>query len=117
MNRHLCVSCISSRKQAKSENEYIFSLALKAEGIQFLYEFAIHGGRSTLGGVSVDFIVWIPFTTAVEIKGEYWHRNTTRERWRTSIITRYFGKPPIEITEEETEDIAAARSAVKRKLK
>ena len=103
-------------KQAKSEDEYIFSLALTAEGIEFLYEFALYGGHQMLGGVSLDFLVWIPFSTAVEITGAYWHRNSTRERWRTSIITSYFGRAPIFITEDETKDIASARSAVKRKL-
>ena len=104
-------------KRAKSENEYVFHIALIAEDIQFLYEFAIFGGRRTLGGVSVDFLCWLPFATAVEITGAYWHRNSTRERWRTSIITSYFGREPIFITEDETTDVSAARSAVKAKLK
>ena len=104
-------------RRAKSEDEYIFHLALIAEDIQFLYEFTLFGGHRTLGGVSVDFLCWIPFATAVEITGAYWHRNTTRERWRTAIITSYFGREPIFIVEEETTDIAAARSAIKAKLK
>jgi hypothetical protein len=104
-------------KRAKSEDEYIFHIALKAEGIEFLYEFAIFGGHRSLGGVSVDFLCWLPFATAVEIVGAYWHRNSTRERWRTSIITSYFGRDPIFIGEDETKDVAAARSAVKAKLK
>ena len=104
-------------KRAKSEDEYIFHLALIAEKIEFLYEFALFGGRRTLGGVSVDFLCWLPFATAVEITGAYWHRNSTKERWRTSIITSYFGREPIFITEDETTDVAAARSAVKAKLK
>jgi hypothetical protein len=104
-------------KRAKSEDEYIFHLALRAEQIQFLYEFGIFGGHRTLGGVSVDFMCWLPFATAVEITGAYWHRNSTRERFRTAIITSYFGREPIFIVESETEDIAAARSAIKAKLK
>ena len=104
-------------KTAKSEDEFIFHLALKAEGIEFLYEFGLYGGYQTLGGVSVDFLVWVPFATAVEIQSAYWHRNTTRERWRMAIITSYFGREPIEITEEETTDVASARSAIKNKLK
>ena len=103
-------------KTAKSEDEYIFSLALIAEGIEFLYEFGIYGGHRTLGGVSIDFMCWIPFATAVEITGAYWHRNSTRERWRTAIITSYFGKEPIFITEDETEDVGSARAAIKKKL-
>lgn len=103
-------------KQAKSEDEYIFAIALKAEGIEFLYEFGLYGGHAMLGGVSVDFLVWIPFSTAVEIQSKWWHRNSTRERWRTAIITSYFGREPVFITEDETKDIASARSAIKRKL-
>ena len=104
-------------KRAKSENEYIFALALQAEELTFLYEFALFGGQAVAGGVSVDFLVWNPFGTPVEVVGKFWHRNQTRERWRASIIASYFGREPIEITEEETEDIAAARSSVKQKLK
>ena len=104
-------------KTAKSEDEFIFHLALKAEGIEFLYEFGLNGGHRTLGGVSIDFMCWIPFATAVEITGAYWHRNSTRERWRTAIITSYFGKEPIFIVESETEDVGSARSAIKKKLR
>ena len=103
-------------KRAKSEDEYIFAIALHAEDIEFLYEFGIFGGHRTLGGVSIDFLVWIPFATGVEIVGAYWHRNSTRERFRTAIITSYFGREPIFITEDETKDIAAARRAIKSKL-
>ena len=104
-------------KTAKSEDEYIFALALHAEQIEFLYEFGIFGGHRTLGGVSIDFLCWLPFATGVEIIGPYWHRNSTRERWRIAIITSYFGRPPIEIVTDETTDIAAARRAIKTKLK
>ena len=104
-------------KRAKSEDEYIFHLALIAEQIEFLYEFTLFGGRRSLGGVSVDFLCWLPFATAVEIVGAFWHRNSTRERFRSSIIASYFGRPPIEINEDETTDVASARSAIKRKLK
>ena len=104
-------------KQAKSENEYIFSVALKAEGLSFLYEFALFGGHLTAGGVAVDFVVWAPFLVPVEIIGAWWHRNTSKERYRSSIITSYFGREPVEITEEETEDVGASRAAIKKKLK
>ena len=103
-------------RQAKSEDEYIFHLALIAEDLPFLYEFALYGGHLLAGGISVDFLVWTPFATAVEIVGAYWHRNTTRERFRASIITSYFGREPVKIVEEETEDVGAARSAIKAKL-
>ena len=106
-----------SVKQAKSEDEFIFHLALIAEDIQFLYEFAIYGGHSALGGISIDFLCWIPFATAVEIQSKWWHRNSTRERWRLAIVTAYFGREPVYIIEEETTDVEAARSAIKRKLK
>lgn len=104
-------------KRAKSENEYIFHIALIAEKVQFLYEFALYGGHAMLGGVSIDFLCWVPFSTAVEIIGPYWHRNTSRERWRMAIIASYFGREPVEITLEETEDVGASRAAIKKKLK
>ena len=117
MSEALLIQDSSGKIQtAKSEDEYIFHLALIAEDIEFLYEFGLFGGHRTLGGVSIDFLCWLPFATGVEITGSYWHRNSTRERWRTAIITSYFGREPIFITEEETEDIAAARSAIKAKL-
>ena len=103
-------------KTAKSEDEYIFALALHLEQVEFLYEFGIFGGHRTLGGVSIDFLCWLPFATAVEIQSEWWHRNSTRERWRLAIVTAYFGREPIYIVEEETADIASARSAIKAKL-
>ena len=104
-------------KRAGSLNEYNLALALEAEEIQFLYQFTLFGGARTLGGVAVDFVVWIPFITPLEVIGAYWHQNTSRERYRSSIIASYFGVEPIEFSEEETEDVGVARSAIKRKLK
>ena len=104
-------------KRAGSLNEYNLALALEAEEIQFLFQFQIHGGHRSLGGIAVDFVVWIPFIVPLEVIGKYWHQNSTRERFRSSLITSYFGREPIEFTEEETENVTNARSAVKNKLK
>ena len=104
-------------KTAKSRNEYILHLALIAEDLQFLYEFGLFGGYRTLGGISVDFAVWAPFIVGVEVQGAWWHRNSTKERFRAALITSYFGQPPVYFLEEETEEVGLARSAVKAKLK
>ena len=104
-------------KTAKSRNEYILHLAFIAEDLQFLYEFGLFGGHRVLGGISIDFVVWAPFIIGVELQGAWWHRNTSKERYRMAIITSYFGQPPVYFLEEETEEVGDARSAVKRKLK
>ena len=104
-------------KTAKSRNEYILHLALIAEDLEFLYEFGLFGGHRTLGGISIDFAVWTPFITGVELQGAWWHRNSAKERFRAALISSYFGKPPVYFLEEETEEVSSARSAVKRKLK
>lgn len=104
-------------KQAKSRNEYILHLGLIAENLEFIYEFEIFGGHRMLGGISVDFAVWAPLITGVELQGAWWHRNSSKERYRAAIISRYFGRPPVYFLEEETEEVEDARSAIKRKLK
>ena len=102
---------------AKSEDEYILYLGLVAEDLEFLYEFGLFGGHRTLGGISIDFAVWAPFLTGVEVQSKWWHRNSSKERYRAAIISSYFGKPPVYFVEEETENLGTVRPAIKRKLK
>ena len=104
-------------KRADSINEYNFGIALQLEELEFLFQFSIFGGFRTLGGVAVDFLVWTPFATPVEIVGAYWHQNTSKERFRSSIIRQYFGRDVVEVSEEQSETVEAARSFIKRVIK
>ena len=106
-----------STRQAGSTNEYNFAIALELEELPFLYQYTLFGGARTLGGVSVDFLVWAPFATPVEIIGRYWHRDSSRERYRNAIIQAHFTRDVVEVTEEESESVKEARSFIKRVLK
>lgn len=104
-------------KQADSINEYNFGVALQQENLEFLFQFSIFSGHRSLGGIAVDFLVWAPFAVPVEIIGRYWHRDSSRERYRSAIIQQYFGRDVIEVSEEQSETIGAARSFIKREIK
>ena len=106
-----------SIREADSVNEYNFAIALQLEEIRFLYQFQLFGGHRMAGGVAVDFLVWAPFTIPVEIVGRYWHQNISKERYRKAIIQAYFTHDVVEVTEEQSETVGAARSFIKREIK
>jgi len=103
-------------QQAKSTNEYYVAIALTAEDITFRYQYDIQGGHWVSGGIVVDFVLYIPFAIPLEVDERYWHKDTSGERYREAIITRYFGQKPIRLTGLETESVGLARSAIRRKI-
>lgn len=42
---------------------------------EYIFQFSLGGGRTRRGGIVIDFFVLttIPFSTPVEVNGEYWH--------------------------------------------
>ena len=106
-----------SIREAGSVNEYNFAIALEKEEIPFLYQFSLFGGHLMAGGIAVDFLAWAPFAVPIEIVGAYWHRNSSKERYRSALITQYFNREPLEVTEEQSETVGDARAFIKREIK
>ena len=102
--------------QADSQNEYFFAIALQRERIPFIYQYAVKGGHMLPGGAVLDFMCFNPFRIGVEIVGAYWHRNTSRDRFRYAIIESFLGRPIQDISEEESATVDAAVMAVRKYL-
>ena len=103
-------------QQAKSINEYNVAIALGKLEIPFIYEFELAGGHWVTGGISIDFVVWNPLMTPLEVDEAYWHKDDSRERWRANIIFDYFNQDAVRLTGEESASVGSAVSALRSKL-
>ena len=61
-------------KEPNSKQEYWVYLALVKYNIPHMYQFEILGGRTRRGGLIVDFLVWNPRATPLEVNENYWHK-------------------------------------------
>ena len=62
-------------KMPASKEEYYVALALYELGHSFIYQYQVFGGFGVRGGQIVDFLVvtTVPFSTVIQVFGEYWH--------------------------------------------
>ena len=93
-----------------TKNEYNVALALEHEGVEFQFQWYYMGGRDVLGGYVLDFVVYSPFRTPVEVFGNYWHTGQMEsgDRLKLAIIAQEFGRQAIVIwgNESDTYDLA-----------
>jgi len=77
-----------------SKEEWWVYLALKKYEVPYQYQFQIFGGTTRRGGLVVDFVVYNPDATPLEVNGKYWHRNEMDGGDKTSLyaIEDYFKK-------------------------
>ena len=91
-----------------SKYEFWVSEALYRYEIPFMYQFQILGGRELRGGKVVDFLVWNPDATPLEVFGLYWHKSELPggDRVGLDALRSYFGKEPIVLwaTDAQTRD-------------
>jgi len=71
----------------ESSYEWNIALALWKYGWKFYYQLSVLGGADVRGGQRLDFLVFTrPFYTALDVYGEYWHRNAMREQVKNTQL-------------------------------
>jgi hypothetical protein len=58
---------------AGSQYEWNMSLALDTLGIEYRYQVPINYGRARLGGQVLDFEIYAPRFTILDVRSSYWH--------------------------------------------
>lgn len=101
-----------------SKNEFYVALALEKLGIEFMFQFALYGGRSVRGGQVVDFVVFNPKAIPVFIQGEYWHNKASENEdiMKQAAAEEYFKTKPVLLMGEETDTKDKAYQAVIEKI-
>jgi len=101
-----------------SKEEWWVALALWKLNLSFRFQVPIMGGRDRRGGFIVDFIVYTPVATPLEVFGNYWHRNQMGmgDSMRISILRDYFNREPVIIWGSEATDEDETLAVVRRKL-
>lgn len=105
-------------KQPGSKEEWWVALALWKLDLDFSFQLPIMGGRDRKGGFVVDFVVYNPTATPVEVFGEYWHRESlgAGDNLRLALYRQYFGKETVIIWGSEAIDEETTLRVVREKL-
>lgn len=98
--------------------EYILSVALEQEKIEYQFQVAPFG-FGLRGAFVIDFLVFNPFPTPVEVYGTYWHTGqySDEDRFRESVLFNHYGREVVPFWEPELETVELAVQAVRDKLK
>ena len=104
--------------KSATSNEYFVAAALDKLGIQFLFQVSYWGGRSLRGGQVLDFLVWNPLETPVQVFGEYWHSGLlgSKDRLKLAQLQMLFDVPIVILWGNETDSYQDALSAVREKV-
>jgi len=104
--------------KSATSNEYFVAAALDKLGIQFLFQVSYWGGRSLRGGQVLDFLVWNPLETPVQVFGEYWHSGLlgSKDRLKLAQLQMLFDVPIVILWGNETDSFQDALSAVREKV-
>lgn len=106
-------------KTPGSKEEWRYGRALELEKIRFFYQFVIRGRPGLRGAITLDFLIFVPMATPVQVYGEYWHsgRRTVTDRLQENYIRQYIGKPVDIVYAKELPSIQAARDIIRSKYK
>jgi hypothetical protein len=121
-NRKFYVEDSRGRVSRASSNEYNVAQALENLGYDFQFQLSIAGGRSLAFGIVLDFLVeTAPLPTPLWVHGEYWHQGDRRKRdlEQMEVVKQYMEGgilEPVEIWGMESETVAMATTALRRKL-
>jgi hypothetical protein len=88
-----------------SKEEYWVAQALWKYEIPFMYQYQIMGGYYVRGGQVVDFLVFNPDATPLEVNGNYWHEDEMDGGDRIALVAlqAYFHKDPIVLWGEDAQ--------------
>ena len=71
-----------------SLNEYNVASALAELELKFMFQVEYFGGRRIRGGQVLDFLVYAPFASPLQVYGEYWHEGqmAAEDSYKLSIL-------------------------------
>lgn len=100
-----------------SVEEWRVAVALWRYKVDFSYQVPLFGAHLR-GGQILDFVVYIPFPTPLQVFGEYWHSGQARgaESLAIAALVRYYGREPIIIWDYEIPDQEEAYKVVKERV-
>lgn len=105
-------------KRPGSAEEWRFALGLNRAKVAYYYQYAIDGGNRVRGGILVDFVVFNPFKTPVEIESKHWHTGAlgADDHLKRAREAQYFGRPVIAVWGEEIPDDDAVDRVIREKI-
>lgn len=105
-------------KTPDSKEEYWVALALYKLDIKFNYQVPMFGGNRLAGGMIVDFIIWAPDATALEVFGNYWHESQVSgfDTAKLAVQRQYFGKKTIIMWADDLIDEETTYRELRKKL-
>lgn len=100
-----------------TQEERVYKALVKYE-IPFDYQFAVYGYYNLRGAIVIDFLVWNPFSTAVEIYGKYWHSGQlgANDRYKLAVLKQMFENRVVIFYEDELETQEEADAMVRKWL-
>jgi hypothetical protein len=101
-----------------SKEEWWVAKALYRLEIPFQYQFQLFGGQYMAGGIVIDFVVFNPTATPVEVFGNYWHKGSITGDDQMKLIEEqsYFNKEPIVLWASDLVDEETTYSIVKKRI-
>ncbi len=101
--------------------EWRVAVALEKLHLHFIFQYALMGGRTTRGGIVLDFLVLTsPVSTPLDIRGDYWHRPQQRiedDLFLALAMSRGQFAEPVVVYGSQLQTIEAAYATVKRELR
>ena len=101
--------------------EWRVALALTKLKIPYMFQYALMGGRSTRGGIVLDFLALTdPLSTPIDVRGSYWHQPQQRvddDLALAIMMSRGSFAEPVVLYDGELQTIEQAYSTVKRELR
>ncbi len=103
--------------------EWNVSIALTRLDIPFMFQFQLGGGRTTRGGMVLDFLaLTTPLSTPIDVRGNYWHQPQQRVEDDLQLaLMNHYGKgrfaEPVVLYGSQLQTIEQAYSTVKRELR
>lgn len=101
--------------------EWRVALALEKLKIPYMFQFQLMGGRSTRGGIVLDFLALTdPLSTPIDVRGDYWHQAAQRvddDLALAIMMSRGQYAEPVVLYGGELQTEEMAYSAVRRELR
>ena len=101
--------------------EWRVALALEKLKIPYMFQFQLMGGRSTRGGIVLDFLALTdPLSTPIDVRGDYWHQSAQRvddDLALAIMMSRGQYAEPVVLYGGELQTEEMAYSAVRRELR
>jgi len=108
--------------QGKRATSYEYNLALALDYYRLAYKFQVDywGGRSFLGGIVLDFLVFtVPNRTPIFVNGDYWHSGSRQDidAIQTILLSAIPDlRTPVILWGADTNTYEAAKTAVRLKI-